>query len=68
MGTYNFEQSNVIMMIYKQICIVVGIILLFLFGMDTARNYILPIEWVKTDGSSNSNNNNDEENENSSKD
>lgn len=32
-------------MIYKQICIVVGIILLFLFGIDTARNYILPQEW-----------------------
>jgi hypothetical protein len=45
MGTHNFEQSNVILMIYKQICIVVGIILLFLFGIDTARNYILPQEW-----------------------
>jgi len=45
MGTYNFEQSNVVLMIYKQVVIVVGIILLFLFGIDTARNYILPKEW-----------------------
>ena len=33
------------MMIYKQIVIAVGLILLFLFGIDTARNYILPLEW-----------------------
>ena len=52
-------------MIYKQIVIVVGIILLFLFGMDTARNYILPIEWKMTNGASNSNNNQED---NSSKD
>jgi hypothetical protein len=45
MGVYKFEKSNVIMMIYKQIVIAVGLILLFLFGIDTARNYILPIEW-----------------------
>ena len=45
MGTYNFEQSNVILMIYKQAVLVVGILLLFLFGMDTARTYILPPEW-----------------------
>ena len=45
MGVYRFENSNVILMIYKQIVIVVGIILLFLFGIDTARNYILPLEW-----------------------
>ena len=54
MGTHNFEQSNVILMIYKQICIVVGIILLFLFGIDTARNYILPQEWKVPKGSINS--------------
>ena len=51
MGTRNFEQSNVILMIYKQICIVVGIILLFLFGIDTARTYILPSQW-KVEGRS----------------
>jgi hypothetical protein len=45
MGTHNFEQSNVILLIYKQVCIFVGILLLFLFGMDTARNYILPPQW-----------------------
>jgi len=65
MGAHKFENSNVILMIYKQIVIVVGIILLFLFGMDTARNYILPIEWKETKGSSNSNNNQED---NSSKD
>jgi hypothetical protein len=58
MGTRNFEQSNVILMIYKQICIVVGIILLFLFGIDTARNYILPPQWKVPRGASNSANNN----------
>jgi hypothetical protein len=65
MGVHKFENSNVILMIYKQIVIVVGIILLFLFGMDTARNYILPIEWKTTNGASNSNNNQED---NSSKD
>ena len=45
MVTYNFEQSNVILMIYKQIVLMVGIILLFLVGIDTARNYILPPQW-----------------------
>ncbi len=45
MASYNFEQSNVILMIYKQMAIFVGIVLLFLFGMDTARNYIFPQEW-----------------------
>jgi hypothetical protein len=54
MGTRNFEQSNVILMIYKQICIVVGIILLFLFGIDTARHYILPPQWKVAKGTSNS--------------
>ena len=54
MGTHNFEQSNVILMIYKQVCIVVGIILLFLFGIDTARNYILPPQWKVPKGTSNS--------------
>jgi hypothetical protein len=54
MGVYRFENSNVILMIYKQIVVVVGIILLFLFGIDTARNYILPIEWKGAKGSSNS--------------
>jgi hypothetical protein len=57
MGVYRFEKSNVILMIYKQIVVVVGIILLFLFGIDTARNYILPLEWKETKGSSNSANN-----------
>ena len=38
-------------MIYKQIVIAVGLILLFLFGIDTARNYILPLEW-KVEGQS----------------
>jgi hypothetical protein len=65
MGVHKFENSNVILMIYKQIVIVVGIILLFLFGMDTARNYILPIEWKMTNGASNSKNNQED---NSSKD
>ena len=41
-------------MIYKQICIVVGIILLFLFGIDTARTYILPSQWKVAKGTSNS--------------
>jgi hypothetical protein len=54
MGTHNFEQSNVILMIYKQICIVVGIILLFLFGIDTARSYILPSQWKVAKGTSSS--------------
>ena len=54
MGTHNFEQSNVILMIYKQICIVVGIILLFLFGIDTARSYILPPQWKVPKGTSSS--------------
>jgi hypothetical protein len=54
MGTYNFEQSNVILLIYKQVCIFVGIVLLFLFGMDTARNYILPPQWKVTKGTINS--------------
>jgi hypothetical protein len=45
MGSHNFEQSNVVLMIYKQVVLVVGIILLFLFGIDTARTYILPKEW-----------------------
>jgi len=60
MGTHNFEQSNVILMIYKQIVIVVGIILLFLVGIDTARNYILPKEWkgVAANSASNTENNN----------
>ena len=60
MGTYNFEQSNVVLMIYKQVVIVVGIILLFLFGIDTARTYILPKEWKSTNTNStrNTQNNN----------
>jgi amino acid transporter len=48
MGTHNFETSNIVLMIYKQLVIIIGIILLFLFGIDTARNYILPIEWKVT--------------------
>ena len=51
MGVHKFEKSNVILMIYKQIVIAVGLILLFLFGIDTARNYILPLEW-KVEGQS----------------
>jgi len=60
MGTHNFEQSNVVLMIYKQVVLVVGIILLFLFGIDTARNYILPNEWKGTanNSASNAQNNN----------
>jgi len=45
MASYNFETSNVILMIYKQVVIFLGILLLFLFGMDSARHYILPVEW-----------------------
>ena len=54
MGTHNFEQSNVILLIYKQVCIFIGIVLLFLFGMDTARNYILPPQWKVAKGTINS--------------
>jgi hypothetical protein len=45
MASYNFETSNVILMIYKQVVIFLGILFLFLFGMDSARHYILPVQW-----------------------
>jgi hypothetical protein len=51
MGSYNFETSNVILMIYKQLVLFIGIVLLFLFGMDSARHYILPPQWRESSGS-----------------
>jgi len=45
MTHYNLEYTNIVLMIYKQLVVFVGVILLFMFGMDSARQHILPAEW-----------------------
>jgi len=45
MVKYNLEYTNIVLMVYKQLVIFVGIILLFMFGIDSARQHILPTAW-----------------------
>ena len=45
MVKYNLEYTNIVLMVYKQFAILVGIVLLFMFGIDSARQHILPTAW-----------------------
>jgi hypothetical protein len=45
MTNYKLEYTNIVLMVYKQMVLFIGVLLLFMFGIDSARQHILPSEW-----------------------
>jgi hypothetical protein len=42
MAAFQYQYSDLVMMIFKQIIVLALIIIAFSFGLDTSRNSILP--------------------------
>ena len=45
MSKYNLQYTNIVLMVYKQLVMFLGVVMLFMFGVDSSRQHILPSEW-----------------------